>query len=91
MVSSSSHFSQGPSSDREGALPLLGNVSVGRGTLWLAKGVCLWGEPHYRTEAEWGGSDSAFKGLVFLGELSLITIIPLQQYRFRGTVSQGTV
>lgn len=76
MVSSCSHFSQGPSSDQ--GLPLLGNIAVEHRTLWPAKGVCLWGEPHYRTEAEWGGNDSIIKGLVFLGELSLITIIPLQ-------------
>lgn len=76
MVPSCSYFSHDPHSD-EGLSPL-GNLVVGYRTLWTAKGVCLWGELHYHTEAEWGGSDSIIKGLVFLGELSLITIIPLQ-------------
>lgn len=76
MVSACSPFSQGPSSGQE--LPLLRNLTVGQGPLWPAKGVCLWGEPHYRTGAEWGGNDSIIKGPVFLRELSLITIIPLQ-------------
>lgn len=76
MVSTCPHFSQHPGSDE--GLPLLGSFTVGLGTLWPPKGVCLWGEQHYHTEAEWGGNDSIIKGLVFLGELSLITIIPLQ-------------
>lgn len=58
-------------------LALMRLSAVEGGPLWPAKGVRLWGELHYRT-AEWGGSDSIIKGLVFLGELSLITIIPLQ-------------
>lgn len=58
--------------------PCLDILLWGSWTPWPAKGVCQWGELHYRTQVECGGSDSTIKGLVFLGEPSLITIIPLQ-------------